>query len=398
MSYKPKILIIILLISYVCLVDGQEGIKTFNLTKLSAPSVVRLSDLGFVEVDYVPLETKNQSLISDINLVSYKNHNINKIIPGDGYYIIKNGDKVLKFRENGTFSANIGKVGRGPGEIDQIEDLDIDKETQNVYMVSGWQKKFYVYSPNGEYIKTFNVPSYVCEFRFFDDKLLCFCGNNRGSNSNSFILIDKSGNLLKSFPNRYQFKSKSTYGFNHEILFYVFNKKLFIKELCAETVYSFENSGFKPHLVIDVGKKQVTPKVRSECDMFEINANYIQPRDLLEFGNFVYYAYVDKYVQGDVRIYGFIGSQKDNYQALFDLGKGFTNDLDGGPNVLPLTTKDDNTIVSLIDAIDLKNHVASETFKKSKPLYPEKKRELEKLANSLKETDNPVLVLVSLKK
>jgi hypothetical protein len=51
----------------------------------------------------------------------------------------------------------------------------------------------------------------------------------------------------------------------------------------------------------------------------------------------------------------------------------------------------------LIDAIDLKNHVASEAFKKSKPLYPEKKKELEKLANSLKETDNPVLVLVRLK-
>ena len=397
MSYKPKILIIILLISYVYVVDGQDGIKTFNLTKLSAPSAVRLSDLGFAEVNYIPLETKEQCLISDINMTSYKNHNINKIIPGDGYYIIKNGGKVLKFRENGTFTANIGKVGRGPGEIDQIEDLDIDKENQNVYMVSGWQRKFYVYSPYGEYIRTFNVPSYVREFRFFEDNLLCFCGNNRGSNSNSFILIDKSGHLLKSFPNRYQFKSESTYGFNHENLFYVFNEKLFIKELCSESVYSFENSGFKPHLVIDVGKKQVTPKVRSECDMFEIFANYIQPRDLLEFGNFVYYAYVDKYVQGDVRIYGFIGSQKDNYQALFNLGEGITNDLDGGPNVLPLTTKDDNTIVSLIDAIDLKNHVASEAFKKSKPLYPEKKKELEKLANSLKETDNPVLVLVRLK-
>lgn len=398
MSYKPKILIIILFISYVYVVDGQDRIKTFNLTKLSAPSAVRLSDLGFAEIDYIPLETKEQSLISDINLTSYTDFSINKIIPGDGCYIIKNGDKVFKFRENGTFAANIGKVGRGPGEIDQIEDLDIDKENQNVYMVSGWKRKFYVYSPYGEFIRTFNVPSYVCDFRFFEDKILCFCGKNRGDNKDSFILIDKSGHLLKSFPNKYLFKSPSVYWFTHENIFYVFNKKLFIKELCSESVYSFENSGFKPHLVIDVGKKQVTPKVRSECDMFKINANYIQPKNLLEFGNFVYYAYVDKWVQGDVRIYGFIGSKKDNYQALFNLGEGITNDLDGGPNVLPLTTKDDNTIVSLIDAIDLKKHVASEAFRKSKPLYPEKKKDLEKLANSLKETDNPVLVLVKLKK
>ncbi|HQB86740.1 MAG TPA: hypothetical protein PLL51_07040, partial [Bacteroidales bacterium] len=69
MSYKPKILIIILIISYVCVVDGQDVIKTFNLSKLSTPTIVRLSDLGFAEIDYIPLETKEQSLISKIDLV-----------------------------------------------------------------------------------------------------------------------------------------------------------------------------------------------------------------------------------------------------------------------------------------------------------------------------------------
>ncbi len=45
----------------------------------------------------------------------------------------------------------------------------------------------------------------------------------------------------------------------------------------------------------------------------------------------------------------------------------------------------------------LKNHVAANAFRSSRPKYPEKKQKLEKLANSLKETDNPVLVLISLK-
>jgi hypothetical protein len=56
------------------------------------------------------------------------------------------------------------------------------------------------------------------------------------------------------------------------------------------------------------------------------------------------------------------------------------------------------TLISWIDAIKLKAHVTSETFLNSTPKYPEKKKELEKLANSLKETDNPVLMLVKLKK
>jgi len=45
----------------------------------------------------------------------------------------------------------------------------------------------------------------------------------------------------------------------------------------------------------------------------------------------------------------------------------------------------------------LKKYITSEAFQNSTQ-FPEKKKELEKLANSLKETDNPVLVLVKLKK
>ncbi len=93
-----------------------------------------------------------------------------------------------------------------------------------------------------------------------------------------------------------------------------------------------------------------------------------------------------------------IASKVNNFRVLFDPEKGLINDLDGGPNILPQTVKDNNTLVAWIEAIQLKNYIASETFKNSKPKYPGKKKELEKLANSLKETDNPVLVLVSLKK
>ena len=50
-----------------------------------------------------------------------------------------------------------------------------------------------------------------------------------------------------------------------------------------------------------------------------------------------------------------------------------------------------------VNPFQLKAHLASEKFKNSTPLYPEKKKELEKLANRLNENDNPVLMLVKLK-
>jgi len=116
---------------------------------------------------------------------------------------------------------------------------------------------------------------------------------------------------------------------------------------------------------------------------------------LFEFGDYVYYEYLyeNKFEPTDL-VYGFIGSKEKDFHAFINSGQGIYNDLDGGPDIWPKTTRDDNTILTWIDAIYLKKHVASEAFRKSKPLYPEKKQELEKLANSLKETDNPVLVLV----
>jgi hypothetical protein len=377
--------------------QSESRLVSYDLKDLPKITKVMLSDLGFVDIKYIPLESKDQSLITAIDLVFFNDYSINKLIPGDGYFLLKNGNNVLKFSEDGKFISRIGNIGRGPEEVTNIEDLDIDKENQNIYLLSGWQKKFCVYSPNGQFIRSFKVPFYIREFRFSGNYLLCYCGNNRGDNENSFILLDKMGHIIKKFPNRYSFKGKSVSGYTHENLFYSYNKKINIKELYSDTIYSFENSAFYKHGAIEVGKKKVTQKVRAESTMEQICANYIQPINLFEFGSFIFYAFTDKFVENDVRIYGFIGSKEKNYQALFNLGEGISNDLDGGPSIIPLTIKNDNTIITMLDVLTLKKYILTEEFKKSKPKYPEKKQELVKLANSLNETDNPVLVLISLK-
>ena len=87
---------------------------------------------------------------------------------------------------------------------------------------------------------------------------------------------------------------------------------------------------------------------------------------------------------------------------------GILNDLDNGNRFQPGGTtyhqesyfveNDNEYIVGLTQSNKIKTRVESSDFKTSKPKYPEKKKELEKLANSLKETDNPVLMMVRLKK
>jgi hypothetical protein len=80
---------------------------------------------------------------------------------------------------------------------------------------------------------------------------------------------------------------------------------------------------------------------------------------------------------------------------------GITNDLDGGVMFQPENYFEENGQEYMIELLlphILKNYVASSEFKNSIPKYPENKKELEKLANGIKETDNPILVMVKLKK
>jgi hypothetical protein len=380
---------------------SNDQLKVFDLMKIPEAIDIKLSDLGFVNIEYIPLETKEESMLPDIDGLSLilGNH---RIIADDNYFLLKYWNLILKFRSDGSFVGRIGTEGRGPHEYTVAHDIDVNPENFNIYLVSAWQKKFNVYSDKGDFIRSFQMPIYApVQFRFVDGNILTYSDNLQGNIKNSFVLLDTNGLILKNFPNKYPFTkhNNSAYGFARENLFYRFNNQLFKKEVYSDTIFVYKNMDFRPSFVIEVGEKLINPKAREEYEGLEIAKKYVNPLNLFEFGDFVYYAFMYDFVlYGDSKLYGFLGSKETNFKAGINLEKGLINDLDGGPNIIPLTTKDDNTIVACIDAISLKSYVTSDAFKNSKPKYPEKKKEFEKIANNLKETDNPVLVLVSLKK
>ena len=305
------------------------------------------------------------------------------------------------FRADGSFIKKIGTKGRGPNEYVMIHDLDVDLKDKYVYLVDASLNKFNVYSKKGDFIRAFHIPLHgsPITFRISDGNILCYSDNHLGKVENSFVLMDTTGKIIKNYPNIYPAikGNKSAFGFVHENLFYSFNDRLFKKEVFSDTVFVFENMEFKPHVIIDVGERLMTQKARLEFDGFYLMKNFINPLNLFEFGDYIFYGFGYEAVPYEVdKKYGFIGSLKNDFQTLIDLHQGLVDDLAGGPNLLPITVKDDYTVISLVDALKLKTYVESKEFKNSKPKYPEKKNDLEKLANSLKETDNPVLILLKL--
>lgn len=113
------------------------------------------------------------------------------------------------------------------------------------------------------------------------------------------------------------------------------------------------------------------------------------------YNGFDYSAIIDK-----VKNTYIIASKNNDKDRCHFYGSGIPNDLDGGLNFHPINnfiSKNDEFLVGWFFPYELKAHVASDAFKNSTPKYPEKKCELERLANSLSENDNPVLMIVKLK-
>jgi hypothetical protein len=201
-----KVFLIIFLIGYSCKnvkhVD-DSAIVTFDLKELPEISNLKLTDLGFVDIEYIPLETNAQSMISGTEDLLTGN----KFIIGERNYIIQRFTTILEFKTDGRFITRIGTKGRGPNEFTAAHDVKINKTNNDIYLLARWQKKFFVYSENGKLIRTFQFPFSPSEFQFVEDKILCYSENHMGDIQNSYSLIDTTGRVIKYFPNKYPFKN-----------------------------------------------------------------------------------------------------------------------------------------------------------------------------------------------
>jgi len=381
--------------------QSQTRLPTYNMKKFPEISKIKLSDLGFVDIKYIPLESKDGTFICNLN--DFFNYGINaKFRVVNDFFLIKCGRVVLKFRNDGSFETFIGKFGRGPDEYTNASDVAIDPKTNNIYLLDRWQKKIFTYDQHGKHIRTIRIPNSPSEIVLCEDGFLCYSENHMGNIINSFDVIDTTGTSLKSFINKYPFINHDAYMTSGENLFYHSKGQIYSKQVYSDTIYQYKERDFIPQVVIQVGDKLLTPEARSKYENYYLAEHYIRPRNLFEFGDYLYYDFCygiktinDRIVE--VSFYRFIGSKKSNTYSLLKFDDGIINDLDGGPNILPLTNLDDNTLVSVVDALSFIRYIESNSLKMANPKYPEKKKELELMAQNIKETDNAIVILVSLK-
>ena len=396
------ILLTLIIVLFSC-TQKKEVDDIVDLTLITEPNSSNLSELGS-EITYIPLETNASCIIQQIDELIYeggayylRSTNENKVTPEKGAPPpppMMPTKSLYRFSKNGEFICQISRQGGGPSEYRYIQDFLYNKNnnTINIFIPNDIKE----FSLDGTWKKNITLEyNEVTSLAYTNNQILGFIDNSRGQNEYSFVLFDANGEITSTYKNKYKFTiSTDAIFFQPECIFYQYNGILHCKELNSDTIFSFDNGTFIPKYFLKQGEAKYTTDLR-EKSMTTNLTKYIIQKNLFESEKYLFYQYRLK-----DRDNCFIQNKSNGTQYLIDNGTGLVNDMDNGPNFKTqntVTVDGTEYLISWINAFELKAHVDFEAFKNSTPKHPEKKKELEQLANSLDENDNPVLILVKLK-
>ena len=178
---------------------------------------------------------------------------------------------------------------------------------------------------------------------------------------------------------------------------YKYNSKLYYWNSYNDTIFELDGLDYKAKYLFAKGSYRIKP----ENNFRSKNRKTWAVSNIFETDKFLFMTY---------------SYNKKNYLTLFDKSankffnyyseEGYEvkipNDLDAGLSFKIERCnyqKINNTgyLICNINAEDITDYFTSDNFNNAKSSFPKKKKNFEKLANSLNENDNPVLMLVRLK-
>lgn len=368
------------LFSFLCLccvlsVSAQKPV-VINLAKAisESPKEIMLNELAS-DIRYVPLETTDGCLMNnEFYIMQYT-----------GEDIITSG--IFHFDKNGKFLNKIGSKGQGPEEY-----------LQGLFAFGDWKNKLlYVqnwttltcYGFDGTFVRSVPTPQLnMGAAGLFDENHILY--------SNDIYYADKANPIQLYMVDSQNGKTVSKWRGHLEE-----NKKYGMILTSRDFMYNYDNSLFyKPALenvifkILSPKKRQLVYKFDCSGKDIDVSADEVDPKKRFQFLS-VYWA-------KETAQYLFVNYGMKNISRLgiYDKEKKtFTNvtikdNLAGGYDIHPAWTSDDNHLLMVYYAGGL---LQDKEKRYSTGLLPERKKELDELLKNIKEDDNPVVILVTLK-
>lgn len=337
------------------------------------------------DVTYVPLE--NTISIGNIGYIKFINQSI--------YFYSNEG--IIAFDRVKKQLTKIGSLGRGPGEYLDHRHFTVDEKTETVYVLDlGDIVK--TYSRSGQFLRSFPLQrnGSSASIDFFESKLFVSYALQYENSKYSWIVFDTLGNVIKKRKSGIPIFS-SIYGVSDAT--YKLGDRIFYWNSYTDTVFSvLPDLTEEPSFIINPGEHRY-PRSRSvPINPYE---KYMVLNSIFETSCYIVIRY---YFKREILLL-FDKRDKKSFLTYLEFDQnirlnGIVNDLDCSSWFYPesyFTERGSEYMIGLQYPYQIKARVASDEFRNSTPKYPGRKKDLIKLADSLKETDNPVLMIVRLK-
>lgn len=356
--------------------DTMSNITIIDITKLPTKEYsVNLSQFAS-EISYLPLENKKECLVG----------------PGVNFYIYDSAiiscahHQIFTFNsKNGKFLRSIGEYGKGPDGFMNSKNSYI-KNGEIIITAIGWKYPLIEFSLDGRILNKLKLERYPRDMAWLDDNLYAiYYQKNSNSDSLRIQIYDSNKNkIVSTFYDSRIFKDTprvTMFG----AFFYYYGNGLFIKEYFNDTVF------------------QVTPEKLIPMVVFK-SGKYSPPFYEKDTFDFVQYHSINTILETDNLIFFRLHLKKRTYYCYFDKRtnqvmipnchfqiNGFENDMDGFMSFYPITISNRNELIGFLEPYQIKQWFDENPEKAKKlPLRIQRFR-------NIKETDNPVIMIVKLK-
>lgn len=352
-------------------------------------------------VEYIKLETAKDCMIRPV--VNY--------FFTDSMILVKNFDHILKFSPDGKFLQRIGTSGRGPGEIDLIRIMSMIPEKRLIAVQKNAQRELLYFSFDGSLAKAVDFEPHYFHIKVLPDgRYVSYDPGTLGNEKYSFCLLDEKWDTLAAVANYSKWVSQPAsvtimVGWPEFEPFYYSRNTLHVKAMYNDTIYNLRQGKFYPEYFVDMGKYKLPDELRPE----RLGASQFQRfRD--NRGNY-YFAIVlgsDKKIfltahsysdanPSEYILYDRLKNEQVMLKGRGEAPAGFINDWDDGIDFWPVGSISEKKLFMPVNAMDLRKELENIRLEKEQVKYPDKQKELVKLISGLEETDNPVIMVVTLK-
>ena len=332
---------------------------------------------------YVKLESSKGSYIGNIeSILVYK----------DRIFISDDNETVFIYSVDGKLINKLTK-GRGPGEFQDLLDIQFDKENEELYAWSLIKKEMYVYDKNGIFKRSFNLSIPIVKFLIIDNRnIACYTNyavskeTEADKNSHYQIFLvhkeQKEWEVTyknRTFPKRFAQMITSAYGTTP---FYQNNSEIYFMPPFETNAYliSYRDKYLEKCLSFDFGDNSIPDEFIEKKGLSNIFNELKRKGYMIGWGNF----YIDE-------IYFCFTTMLD------DVEKTVVCDINKHESMIYNSLMDNKNelLVHMISSINDKNLFVAITnpFEFQKQTFKDKTSLGYKLSKETNEFDNPILLL-----